>query len=115
MGWPPEIGETLPRAADCWYEPTKLTRWVLNDLGHGAEWARVMHVGIEDAAEVWEAISVQATTGRVTGLRDLGRFGLSCEVDARLTIGERTATFRTIWHYVAPEAAPRLVSAFPKL
>lgn len=115
MGWPPQIGEPLPRAAECWYEPAKITRWVLGEEGHGAEWARVMHVGIEDAGEVWEAISAQAAAGTVTGLRDLGRFGLSCEVDARLAIGERAATFRTIWHYEAPHAAPRLVSAFPRL
>jgi hypothetical protein len=51
----------------------------------------------------------------VTGLRDLGRFGFNCEVDAQLTIRERSATFRTIWHYASPGAAPRLVSAFPKL
>ena len=75
-----------------------------------------MHVGVEDAEEVWDAISAAVTaTAEVTGLRDLGRFGFNCEVDARLTIGERSATFRTIWHYATPAAAPRLVSAFPKL
>jgi hypothetical protein len=74
-----------------------------------------MHVGIEDAEEVWGAISAVAVTAEVTGLRDLGRFGFNCEVDARLTIGERSGTFRTIWHYATPDAAPRLVSAFPKL
>jgi hypothetical protein len=74
-----------------------------------------MHVGVEDAEEVWDAISAVTATAEVTGLRDLGRLGFNCEVDARLTIGERSATFRTIWHYATPEAAPRLVSAFPKL
>jgi hypothetical protein len=115
MGWPPQIGEPLPRAKECWYEPAKLTRWILGEEGHGAEWERVLHVGIEDAEEIWEAIATLAATATVTGLRDLGRFGLSCEVDAQLTIGERSATFRTIWHYAAPDAATVPVSAFPGL
>src|SRR5690348_7993925 len=115
MGWPPQIGEPLPRATDCWYEPAKLIDWVLGEDGHGAEWERVMHVGVPDSEEVWQAISILARTAEVTGFRDLGRFGFNCEVDAQLTIGERSAMFRTIWHYAAPDAAPRLVSAFPKL
>lgn len=89
--------------------------WVLGEDGHGTEWERVMHVDVADAQEVWKAISTLAATAKVTGLRDLGRFGFNCEVDAQLTIGERSATFGTIWHYAAPGAAPRLVSAFPKL
>jgi hypothetical protein len=74
-----------------------------------------MHVGGEHAEEVWDAISAVTGMAEVTGLRDLGRFGFNCEVDARLTIGERSATVRTIWNYATPDAAPRLVSAFPRL
>jgi hypothetical protein len=115
MGWPPQIGEALPRASECWCERAKLLGWVLGEDGHGAERGQVMRVGVEDADEVWNAISAVVAAAEVTGLRDLGRFGFNCEVDARLTIGERSATFRTIWHYATPDAAPRLVSAFPKL
>lgn len=115
MRWPPKIGEPLPRASECWCERTKLLGWVLGEDGHRAEWEQVMHVSVENAEEVWNAISAVTKTAEVTGLRDLGRFGFNCEVDARLTIGERSATFRTIWHYATPDAAPRLVSAFPKL
>lgn len=115
MGWPPEIGDPLPRASDCWYERSKLIGWILDEDGHGAEWERVMHVGVENAEGVWRAISALARTERVSGVRDLGRYGFNCEVDGRLTMGERSATFRTIWHYAMPQAAPRLVSAYPKL
>jgi Domain of unknown function (DUF6883) len=114
MGWPPQIREELPRAAECWCEQTKLLGWVLGEEGHGEEWLRVMHVSVEDAESVWEAISAAVAQARVTGVRDLGRFGVNCEVDAVLAIGERSATIRTIWHYAAPDAAPRLVSAFPR-
>jgi hypothetical protein len=114
MGWPPQITEALPRAAECWCEQTKLLGWVLGSEGHGDEWQRVMHVSVEDAESVWKAISAAVVQGRVTGVRDLGRFGVNCEVDAALTLGERSATIRTIWHYAAPSAAPRLVSAFPR-
>jgi hypothetical protein len=115
MSWPPQIGDALPRATDAWCEQTKLTRWVLGEEGHGAEWERTMHVAVEDADEVWRALADLAATATVTGLRDLGRYGFNCEVDGQLTIGERSATFRTIWHYATPDAAPRLVSAYPRL
>ena len=59
--------------------------------------------------------SALARTENVTGLRDLGRYGFNCEVDGQIALGERSATFRTIWHYATSAAAPRLVSAFPKL
>lgn len=115
MGWRPQIGDALPRAADAWCERAKLVHWVLGEDGHGAEWEQVMRVGAEDAEEVWQAISTLAGTSEVTSLRDLGRYGFNCEVDAHITIGERSAIFRTIWHYATPDAAPRLVSAFPRL
>ncbi len=114
MGWPPQIREALPRAAECWCEQTKLRGWVLGEEGHGEEWRQVMHVSVEDTERVWQAISAAVTHAQVTGVRDLGRFGVNCEVDAVLTIGERSATIRTIWHYAAPGDAPRLVSAFPR-
>jgi hypothetical protein len=115
MDWPPQVGEMLPRAAECWYEQVKLLGWVLGAEGHGAEWRGVMLVGAEDAEKVWEAISIGVADAKVTGLRELGRFGLNCEVDVQLAIGERSATVRTIWHYATPASTPRLVSAFPKL
>lgn len=115
MGWPPQVGEPLPRAADCWYERVKLYEWILGEKGHGAEWRRVMRVSVEDAEVVWNAISTGATQAKVSGVRDLGRFGLSCEVESQLVIGERSAKIRVIWHYATPDAVPRLVSAFPRL
>jgi hypothetical protein len=38
MGWPPNVGEVLPRAAEAWYEQIKLDEWVLAERGHGSEW-----------------------------------------------------------------------------
>ena len=67
--------------------------WILGEEGHGAEWERVMHVGVEDAEEVWDAISTIAGSAAVTGLRNLGRYGFGCEIDAELTIGQRKAMF----------------------
>lgn len=115
MGWPPKVGDSLPQAADCWYERSKLYEWVLSEEGHGAEWRQVMRVGAENAEAVWDAISTSAMQAKVSSVRDLGRFGLNCEIESQLVIGERSATIRVIWHYAAPDAAPRLVSAFPRL
>jgi hypothetical protein len=37
MEWPPQVGEKLPRAAECWREPVKFARWILAPRGHGSE------------------------------------------------------------------------------
>jgi hypothetical protein len=115
MGWPPKIGEALPRATECWHEQVKLERWILAERGHGPEWERVFRVGLEDKERVWEAIATTLEGAEVSGVRDLGRYGLNCEVDMELALNERTATVRTIWHYATADSAPRLVSAYPKL
>ncbi len=39
--------------------------------------------------------------------------GVSCEIRLDLTIGTRTAKVQSAWHYIDPDAAPRLVNTFP--
>jgi hypothetical protein len=115
MSWPPKVGELLPRAAEAWSEAHKWTDWILAERGHGPELQRVLHVTLEDVNVLWEAITGRILVDPITGIRDLGPHGLSCEVDTELTIDDRTAAIRTIWNYEGPGTAPRLVSAYPKL
>lgn len=79
------------------------------------EWATVFHVGLDDAETIWDAITAAVQTESLSRVRDLGRHGLNCRVDVDLTLGERTATVRTAWHYSDAGSAPRLVSAYPRL
>jgi hypothetical protein len=52
MAWPPKVGEVLPRAAEAWCEPSEWDGWILAARGHGAEWAKVLHVGLDDVESV---------------------------------------------------------------
>jgi hypothetical protein len=115
MGWPPKIGEVLPRATECWYEPVKLEDWVLAARGHGLEWERVFRVGLEDRKRVWEAIAAGAAGAQITTVRDRGADGIVCGIEVELTIGERTASVTISWHYANEEATPRLATAYPNL
>jgi hypothetical protein len=114
MRWPPETGEPLPRAGECWYEPIKFEGWILAARGHGPEWAKVLHVGPDDLETVWAAIRTAAARAPVSRVIDT-EHGIICRVDMELAIGERSAPVRTAWHYANGESAPRLVSAYPRL
>lgn len=113
MGWPPKVGEVLPRATECWYEQAKLDDWVFATRGHGPEWKRVFRVGPEDHKRVWEAIAEAAPGAMIEEVRDRSPFGITCGIKVELTIGERTAQAVISWHYANERAAPRLASAYP--
>jgi hypothetical protein len=110
--WPPKIGDPLPRGDQVWYEPVKLEDWVLGEDGHGKEWERVFHVGLEDRDRVWHAIASAVQNARIASVRDRGSKGIACSVKVELTIGERTAPVTTSWHYATADSAPRLVTAY---
>jgi hypothetical protein len=115
MGWPPNLGEILPRAEEAWYDPVKLDEWVLAERGHGSEWERVFLVSREDRERVWEAIAAAAQGAQIKTVRDRGADGVVCGVEVEVTIGERTAPVTISWHYEDAEAAPRLATAYPTL
>jgi hypothetical protein len=41
--------------------------------------------------------------------------GIACAVLAEVTLGQRSARVRIVWHYADERAAPRLVTAYPTL
>jgi len=112
MRWPPQIGEPLPRAAECWHGRIKLDGWVLGG-GHGAEWRHVFKVDEDDRDLVWNAIKEAVQGATIEEVRDRSDFGVVCGVQAVLVIGDRGAAVKMSWHYAAPDAAPRLVTAYP--
>lgn len=112
MTWPPQIGDPLPRADQAWFEPVKLDDWILGEDGHGKEWRRVFHVGLEDRERVWEAIASAVRNAPIATVRNRGFKGIVCSVKVELTIGERTAPVTVGWHYASEKAAPRLVTAY---
>lgn len=113
MPWPPRIGEPLPRAEDAWCTQTKLIDWILGEKGHAAEWKRVFRVEVEDAELIWESIAEAVLEARITGVRGQGA-AISYSVLIELRINDRVAPVLTAWNYRDAEAAPRLVTAYPK-
>lgn len=110
MTWP-EIGKPLPRIDGAYVRPEKWS-WILGDEAHGPHWRVVFRT--VDPDWVWAAIQVQLTATTISGIRSKGPFGLTCEVQMELVLNDRTATVLTAWHYDHEDAAPRLVSAYPR-
>ena len=113
MGWPPQVGDALPRASECWYEPIKFQAWILAPRGHGHEWERVFGVGLADLEQVWEALASAADAAPIVEVRDRGGDGVACGNRERVTIGKRSAVVTMSWHYEDSSAAPRLATAYP--
>lgn len=105
----------MPRVGDAYATLEKLQQWILADRGHGQEWGEVFRVDSADAELVWWAIIDVVWHALVHKVIDRGRDGIVCGVDLTVTIGLRTARVRTSWHYSHASAAPRLVTAYPRL
>jgi hypothetical protein len=113
VNWPPKIGEPFPRAQDAWYEWIKFEDWIFSNKGHGSEWARVFHVGLDDWRLVWNTILKATASATIEEVRDRSPFGFSCGTWVQLTLTGRKSLVKVSWHYLEEGAAPRLVTAYP--
>jgi hypothetical protein len=114
MRWPPQVGEPLPRATECWCEQTKLVGWILDPVGHGLEWERVFRVTAADQERVWAALAAAAAAVPISEIRDRGDDGVVCGLADVVEIGGRTSRVTMSWHYATAVSAPRLVTAYPR-
>ena len=89
-------------------------RFSLNSGGHGPEWERVFRVTAADRDRVWTALAASAADSPIFEIRDRGVDGIVCGVRGEVTIGGRSATVTTSWHYATPDSAPRLATAYPR-
>ena len=105
------IGHPLPRARDAYAEPIKWS-WILGAQGHGPHWQRVFGLVEQDADRLWSAIAAAALGSPVVRVR-AGPWGLGCDIRPVLELNQRTAAIVVAWHYSDPDAAPRLVTAYP--
>jgi hypothetical protein len=108
----PTVAELLPRAAEAYTAPEKLG-WILSEEGHWREWARVLHIGPNDAQRFWSAIAHAVLNAPIYKITDREPHGTVCGVETILTIDKRTAKARTFWHYEHAGDVPRLVTAYP--
>jgi len=66
----------------------------------------------QDAERLWSAIAAAALGSPVVRVR-AGPWGLGCDIRPVLELNQRTAAILVAWHYSEPDAAPRLVTAYP--
>ena len=114
MTWPPKVGEQLPGGSEAWCAEAEWADWILADRGHAKEWARVFHVDLTDRERVWHAIASTSLDAQIDTAREAPD-GITCGLVVDITLGQRTARVRIVWHYAHEGAAPRLVTAYPTL
>jgi hypothetical protein len=107
-----EIGRPLPRASDAYVEEDKWTEYVLADIGHGRQWRRVLLVEPTQAEQLWHALVRLAQGASVTELRP-SRFGVGCGSGPSSRSTGAPASCYSPGTNDHPDAAPRLVTAFP--
>ena len=73
----------------------------------------MFHAGPQDSELIWAAIATAVVHTPVSVVRDRAPHGVVCGVHITLTINDRAASVATAWHYPDPDAAPRLVTAYP--
>lgn len=123
MGWPPRVGELLPRAEEAFGVREKLRFYSLN-LGHvdGGPKARgfalILGITIDSIDYVETEIHRGIRRAPIKTIRDNSPFGFSCVVEFPLqglaSRASRIVNLRTTWLLAGRGAPPRLTSAYLK-
>lgn len=123
VSWPPKTGEILPRASSAAGVREKLTAYSLNfENVHGAPKARsferLLGITLEHIDQLEGAIRAGLLTTPVSSIRENAPHGVNCVVDVPVPgMGEKheqIVNVRTVWELANRDAAPRLVTAYPK-
>jgi hypothetical protein len=123
MGWPPQVGELLPRAQEAFGVRYKLATYSLaaSHRSGGAKargFELILGITLDSVtyleAEILSGILIRP----ITAVRGIQPFGITCVVDCPIRgIGafeDRVVPVRTAWIFSDPASAPRLTSAYLK-
>ena len=123
MGWPPQIGELLPRAEDAFGVRHKLATYSL-DRKHVRGRAKakgfetILGITVESIDYLEEQIYLGICIHPIFSIRENWPHGTACTVDWEIHgIGRHSARIvplRTAWLYSTPAAAPRLTNTYLK-
>jgi hypothetical protein len=124
MGWPPRVGELLPRAEEAYGIREKLAKYSLDPAherggpkAHG--FAVILGITIESVDYVEAQIRLEIQRHPIQAVADNRPYGWSCLVEFPIqgvgSYSERVANLRTVWELTGPLLPPRLISAFPKV
>lgn len=118
MEVPERLPERLPQGREAVVKRDKLVHYML-DPSHprggskARRWDEVLGYRRQHSEELRRALSDAASSGTVKHCRPARPVGLTWTVDLVLTgPNGQTATVRSLWHTLAPGAAPRLTSAW---
>ena len=121
MGWPPEVGELLPRAEEAAGIRTKLRLYCLDEFHEsgGAKalgFSQILGITIESIDYLEARIRGAILLHPISAVRRQSPFGVACVVEFPLRgIGahsHRVVLLRTVWELPDHASAPRLVTAF---
>lgn len=123
MGWPPKVGELLPRAKEAAGVREKLALYSLNpEQEDGASKARGFALMLGITLEHLDHLEIEIRSGLletpVSSVRENAPHGINCVVELAVRgVGEkseRVVDVRTVWELADRDAAPRLVTAYPR-
>jgi hypothetical protein len=123
MGWPPQVGELLPRADEPLGVRDKLTRYSLNRRHHsGGPKARAFELILGITPVSIEYLAAEIELGilgaPIIEVRPGRPSGFDCAVDFQVRgLGSkrrRLVRVRTAWHLAVPLSPPHLTSAYVK-
>jgi hypothetical protein len=121
--WAPKVGETLPRADQAIGVREKLATYALNrEQEDGASKARgfalILGITIEHIDHLEAEIRAGIVDTPISSVRDNAPYGVNCVVELSVRgvsdKNERIVNVRTVWELTGRDAAPRLVSAYPR-
>jgi hypothetical protein len=122
MGWPPQVGELLPRAEEAFGVHYKLATYSLAvDHSVGGPKAKgfteILGISLESIEYLEGVIHAEITRAPIKATHQNQPHGIHCVVEFPVRgIGERSgviARLRTVW-MSNPQVPPRLVSAYLK-
>ncbi|HEY6730856.1 MAG TPA: hypothetical protein VI039_07520 [Solirubrobacterales bacterium] len=122
MGWPPQVGELLPRVGEATGIREKLIGYSLNpDHREGGAKAHgfFLMLGIDRASVDHLESEIRRGIGRAPiASFSVTAFGYRCVVEFFVQgVGHRAGRLvrlRTVWQLASPHAPPRLLTAFLK-
>jgi hypothetical protein len=122
MGWPPQVGELLPRAEEAFEVRKKLIGYSLNRNHQDGGWKAygfdsILGITLDHVDDLEREIRIGIRRTPITSV-SLSAYGMRCVVEFPVRgvgdLGARRINLRTVWQFSDPHARPRLLTAFLK-
>jgi hypothetical protein len=123
MGWPPQVGDLLPRAEEAFGVRVKLATYSLDPShkvgGPKAQgFARLLGITLESIDYLEAELHRAVRKVPICSVRENRGGGLNCVIEfplrGRGARAEEIVNIKSVWELAAPGFPPRLVTAFPR-